>query len=375
MGQPKKALDLIGRTPNSPSQAVTISEALVDLGEFAAAEKILRDSMGWEFRNTTPKQHMMRRLGEIKEQQGDYAAAFECYSRAREGLRVTFTIEDAKRELGRVLDAFTAETIAALPKPSVRTRRPVFIVGMPRSGTTLLEKMIAAHPHGAGAGETGALRAQLLRFANPPEAERRWPEVIHQFTADDLDGIVNAYLTATDRYVAPGVERVADKHLQNWMFAGLIAACFPDATMVWIRRDPMDTGISCFERLVPAAMQWCIKQEWVGGMLAINDWMMAHWQKVMPGRMLEVRYEDMVRDPANAIRPVLEAAGLAWDDAVLRHHERPNVGLREPPPTLSADQVKRPVYDTAIGRAGRFGGLLDPMRTAYAAMRQELGLT
>ncbi len=374
MGEPKKALDLLGRTPKSPSQAVTISEALIDLGDLAAAEKVLRDAMGWELRNTTPKQHMLRRLGEIKEMQGNYAAAFENFRRSREGLPVRFVVEEVRAELERVVNSFTADVVKALPKPTQPSRRPIFIVGMPRSGTTLLEKMIASHPRAAGAGETNAFRAQVARFAGTAEGDRRWPEVIGSITTAELDGIAAGYLALTDVFVAPGVERVADKHLQNWIFAGLIAASFPDATMVHIRRDPFDTGLSCFERLVPAAMPWCCDLAHVGTMLAINEWLMRHWHAVMPGRMLEIRYEDLARAPEATLRPVLDAAGLPWDDACTRQHERKHAGANEPPPTLSADQVKRPVYDSSIGRAERFGAALDPMRAAYAAMRTTLGL-
>jgi tetratricopeptide (TPR) repeat protein len=374
MGDPKRALELLGRSPETASQAVTISEALVDIGDLGGAEKVLRQAMGWELRNTTPKQHMMRRLGELRELQGDYAGAFDCFRRSREGLKINFVREDAKRELGRVVAAFTPEVMKALPTPTVRSNRPIFIVGMPRSGTTLLEKMIASHPHAAGAGETNAFRAQVLPFANLPDASRRWPEVISSITGDQLDEIANGYLRLTDSFVAPGVERVADKHLQNWVFAGLIAAAFPAATMVHLRRDPFDAGLSCFERLVPAAMTWCCDLGHVGTMLAINDWLMQHWHAVMPGRMIEIRYEDLAREPAATLRPIIESAGLVWDDACLRHHQREHAGLREPPPTLSADQVKRPVYDSSIGRAERFGSLLDPMRQAYASTRAELGL-
>ena len=264
LGQPKKALDILGRTPTTPSQAVTISEALVDLGELEAAEKCLRNAMGWELRNTSPKQHMMRRLGELRERQGDYAGAFDCYRRSREGLRVTFGLDEVRTELGRVVRAFTPDAIAAMASPTLRSRRPIFIVGMPRSGTTLIEKMIASHPRGAGAGETVAFRNQLVKYANPPEVERRWPEVIRQLTADELDAMVSGYIGGTEQYVLPGTERVADKNLQNWMFAGILSVCFPEATMVAISRDPFDAGLSCFERLVPAAMPWCCRLEWVG---------------------------------------------------------------------------------------------------------------
>ncbi len=376
LGQPQKAIELLGRNPDSPSQAVTVSEALIDLGDLPGAEKVLRDAMGWELNsNSTAKQHMMRRLGQLKEMQGNYAEAFSCFTRARQGLRVSFVPDDARREIGRVIAAFTAETVAKIPQPSIRSRRPIFIVGMPRSGTTLLEKMIASHPMGAGAGETNAFRAQVLPFSQKAAEGRAWPEMINAVTTEELDAIASGYLAATEPYVAPGVERVADKHLQNWIFAGLIASAFPDAAMVHIERDPLDTGLSCFERLVPAAMSWCCDAENVGYMLALNEWMMAHWHAVMPGRMLRVRYEDLVRDPASTLRPVLDAAGLPWNDAVLRHHERANAGLREPPPTLSADQVKRPVYDSSVGRAARFGTLLDPMRSCYEATRRQLGLS
>lgn len=365
LGEPKKALAAIG-TPTSADTHFAAALAHVALRDDAAAEPSLKAVIA-SGQNAAATYQAHQHLGQILERRGDYAGAFASFKGARAVVPLRYDISALHDEVRRLMDVFSDARVASLARGTSESRRPVFIAGMPRSGTTLLEKMIASHPKGAGAGETDALRRQVDAWMTAAPPTPRWPETIAALGPAQLDATAQAYLTQTEVFAGPGIERIADKHLRNWLFVGLIALAFPKATIVHIRRDPFDTGISCFERLHPQSLPWSASIVHIGEALALNERLMAHWHRVFPGRILEVRYEELAREPARVLPPVIEALGLPWDDACLRQHERKSrPGAQEPPPTFSADQVKRPVYDSSIGRAERFGPLLDPMREAYA---------
>ncbi len=374
LGEPRQALMILG-APSTPDACLAAGEAHRALGEIDAAVASLRRTTQMRG-NAAAAQQAHQLLGEILDERGDFPAAFKEFADAKRYASVRFDPRLAIEAIGRLIETFDASYFRDAAKPSVLTKRPIFIVGMPRSGTTLLEKMIASHPHGAGAGETDALLRQVRSWNNPAEPEKSWPQIVRRFNTADLDAIVRTYLSSTETFAGRDVQRVADKHLQNWYHLGLIATAFPQATIIHIERDPFDTGLSCFQRLLPNAMPWSTDLTHIGATLALCEKLMAHWSTVLPGRLHRVRYEELVRSPATVLPPIIAACGLEWSDACLQQHLRkPRRGAHEPPPTLSVDQVKRPLYDTSIGRAIKYGSLLDPLRQAYIERRREFGLS
>jgi tetratricopeptide (TPR) repeat protein len=352
-GDAKGALRLLG-TPTTAEGRLTAGKAAVKMDP-ALAETHLREAIRIG-ENAAAVQQAHQLLARIAEERDDLAGSFEHLAAAKMLTSTAFDPNSARISVGALMDVFTATFLRRSPHIGVDTARPVFIVGMPRSGTTLLEKMIASHPRGAGAGETTALFDQIRVLAAAPDPKRRWPYVVTAFRAGDFMSIARS------------------KHLQNWFAVGLMALAFPQATIVHIRRDPFDTGLSCYERLQPGVMAWTRNLRNVGIVLALNERLMNHWHAVLPNRLIPVQYEQLARQPAATLAPILAAAGLEWDDACIRPHERQRrPGNQEPPPTLSVDQVQRPIYDTSIGRAERYGALLDPMRQAYAAERAGFG--
>lgn len=366
-GDPDAALALIGELGAQFGYgALVAGRALADRGDAGPAIDRFRIGLAMEDGGPANRVQLHQELGKALEQRGDYAGAFAEFTAAKTMLPTAFEAARFTTEAERLCEFFSKATIDELARPEFRTKRPVFIVGMPRSGTTLLEKMIAAHPQGAGAGETGALRRQIARWVDPADATLVFPEILRTFTAARYESIAREYLAETAVHAPKGVERVADKNLHNWLMAGLIAVAFPDAAMIHIERDPIDVGFSCFERLLVQPMPWSANLEHVGLVLGTIERVMQHWHDVLPGRMLRVRYEELVRDPRGQMTRVLDFIGLPWDDAVLKHEARKRKG-EEPAPTLSGDQVKRPIYDESIGRAARFGAAIDPLRKSYAA--------
>jgi tetratricopeptide (TPR) repeat protein len=368
-GNAEAAIELLGAALD-PLSAATLSAAEVDLGRPDRAESILRAVLsdariGQTDANTRSQLH--RRLGEVLEARNACEDALAAYVAAKACLAGPCDLGAIERRVAAIEAFFTPERFAQLPVPTLRTRRPVFIIALPRSGTSLLERQIASHQRASAAGEVDAIQRAVDAMEDPSAPSASYPMVLRGALPRDLDAIVRDYLAATDPYAPPTAERVVDKSVVHWMHAGLIAAAFPDAAMIHLERDPMDTGLSCFDRLLPWAMPWSSTLEHVGTVVGLADRLASHWHRVLPGRMHRVRYEDLVRRPREILGGVLEAIGLDWDDRCLRHEEsfaRTSEAHR-PPPTLSEEQVRRPLSDRSIGRAARFGEALRPMREAY----------
>lgn len=374
LGRRGEALDVLRAHRDVPALAVEWALVHLDEGQpnvaIAELEPLVPRAMGTgapsaEF-SLMIRYRILHTLGEAYEATGRYDDAFRSYQAANFVFGVPFNDADFRASVARIRETFSAEWMRSMPKPTVRTDRPVFVAAMPRSGTTLLDRIIAAHPEGGGAGETLALRRQMMEWTGPNESDR-FPGIARRFTSADLDRIATRYLRDTEPFAA-GARRVVDKHLQNWACVGLIAMAFPDAHVIHLRRDPLDNAISCFERLDPSVVPWAARLETIGGVLREADDLMKYWIEHAPVKILTVDYETLVREPATETRRILDFLGLPWDDACLHHH-RKKPGAALPPPTLATDQAAKPLTDRSIGRGARFGALLDPLRAALAAPR------
>jgi tetratricopeptide (TPR) repeat protein len=234
--------------------------------------------------------------------------------------------------------------------------RPIFIVGMPRSGSTLVEQLLAAHPAVVGVGEIGIL-GPIVREVWPTISATTIPEL-----RAHVRRIGEAYLRATDGLAAGGAH-LADKTLENLQLLPLINVTLPNARIIHIRRDDLDTCFSCFatffaEHKVPFAYDLRELGHYYRGYLD----MMARWHAfVPPDRLLEVRYERLVDDFETEARRILAFCGLAWDPACLNFHQ-----VRRTVRTASNLQVRQPLYASSVGRARPFLRRLAPLVDALA---------
>lgn len=367
-GKAKEALAELGDATTAVACHVR-GKCLHDTGDLAGAESELRKGLA---QTAAPalRSQLNLRLGLVLDALGRYPEAFEAIRASRASTPASFDEGLFRQRLESFRAFFVPQTIAALKRPGKLTRRPVFVAALAQSGANLLDRMIAAHPKCAAAGEANVLPGLIRSWLNPNDPRSSYPEVLRTFDARRLDGVVNAYLSATDQY-AGAAERLVDKHLSNWMHVGLIATVFPDATIIHLERDPMDTGLSCFERLSNQGMPWSADLISVGRMLALCEWMMEHWHTVYPGRILRVRYEELVKDPRQQMGRVVEAMGLQWDDTSLSH-ERLGAARRGDAEGAEVEQEARRINDSTVGRAARFAGELAPMRTAYEEHKARL---
>jgi tetratricopeptide (TPR) repeat protein len=237
--------------------------------------------------------------------------------------------------------------------------RPIFVIGMPRSGTTLVEQILASHPMVHGAGELKTLNDVVANVRDRAGNVLPYPEFAAAADADALRQIGAHYL-AELRKLAPAGERVTDKMPSNYYFAGLIHLALPNAKIVHCIRDPVDTCVSCFSKLFSGEQVHTYDLGELGRYYKRYERLMAHWRRVLPkGRILDTRYEDVVADLEAQARRILSYCGLPWDERCLAFYR-----TERPVRTASASQVRRPIYNSAVGRWRAYADDLGPLLAA-----------
>ena len=266
---------------------------------------------------------------------------------------------DARATLGmldRIQAVFTPELMQSKRGVGNRATEPVFILGMPRSGSTLIEQILASHPRVFGAGELDDFSRAVTQLADPLGARTQFPELTRTLADEELVRLGTRYLRGIQT-MAPNAERVTDKMPSNFRFAGLIHLALPNARIIHTRRDPVDTCVSCFSTLFARGQPFAYELGELGHYYRAYERLMDHWQAVLPeGVMLEVRYEELVADLEGQARRLVAHCGLTWDEACLTFYR-----TQRPVKSVSATQVYQPLYNTSVGRGSCYGDLLQPL--------------
>ncbi len=301
--------------------------------------------------------HLHFALGKICADLGEHERAFTHLVDGN-ALKRRQTIYDEEAILARfdgTQALFSAEVMAERAGQGDPSALPVFILGMPRSGTTLVEQMLASHPEVHGAGELGDFERAVAGLGGPNGVP---PDI----GGDELRRIGAAYV-ARVRALAPWARRITDKMPANFRYAGLIHSALPNARIIHMSRDPVDTCLSCFSILFGGDQPFTYDLGELGRYYHAYQRLMAHWRSVLPpGVMLEVEYETLVADFESQARRILAYCGLEWNDACLdfQHTERPVH-------TASSVQVRQPVYQSSVGRRRPAEEVLRPLLQALAA--------
>lgn len=358
-GKPTDALALVAEASTALALHIR-AKCKADLRDVAGAELDLRDAIAM-----SPPPGLMaqlrQRLAQVLDANGRYAESFAETVASRSVGRVPFDSDLFASRLRAIRDFFTPATVKTLVKPTVLTRRPIFLAGLARSGIAILDRLIGAHPRAASGPEFSVLPGLVRSWQDPLSADNSYPAILRTFDVRRIDGVVNSYLAASDEF-AGQADRLVDRHLSNWMHLGLIAMAFPEATIVHIERDPMDLGLACFEQLTNAGMPWSGDLESIGRMIAAQRWMMEHWNATYPGRIVHVRLEDLLADPRAQLGRVLDAAGLGWDDACLAADAIGVDGERST--IVPSAKGFREFRDPSVGRAAHFTAELAPLKAA-----------
>jgi tetratricopeptide (TPR) repeat protein len=254
----------------------------------------------------------------------------------------------------RLSAVFSADLLRAKRGIGNPSYVPIFIVGLPRSGTTLVEQILASHPKVFGGGEMGLLGPIATNIKDPGGAE--FPESVASVPDARWREFGAGYLRAA-RAMAPNAERIIDKSADNFKYLGLIALALPNARLVHVLRDSRDVAVSCYSILFAPGHEYSYDLAELGRYIAAYHKFMKHWRQVLPpGMMIEVKYETLVRNVEQEARRITSHCGLAWDDRCLEFHK-----TRRPVRTASAAQVRQPIYQSSIGRWKSYDGHLSTL--------------
>lgn len=299
-------------------------------------------------------------LAYLLDREKRYDEAWAAAERANALLPVRHDPEALERFTDHVISTVDADAIRALPEPMDRAEDVVLIVGSPRSGTTLLEQIIAAHPLSDTAGELGVLPHAVAELARSPGARGGDPSKVRR---QDMIKPSGMYLTALRSRTGKATRRI-DKLPHNWQYLGTAAKILPSAHVIYCDRDPRDIAISSFFRNFVTGHAYTTRLEWIGGYVRACRRLMRHWERVIPEatdsfRITTARYEDVVASAEPESRRLVDFVGLPWDDACLRFQERKAVVT-----TLNTDQVGRGVYTDSLERWRRYEKHLGPFMDA-----------
>jgi len=350
---------MIAREPNNGTNYLKLSELKRfehDDPEIAAMEK-LRASIG-----SRPEEEQINLHFALAKAYRDIGMPAQSFERLVQGnalkRRQIDYVESAAIEcIDRISQVFSPELMKDKAGRGSPSDQPIFIIGMPRSGTTLLEQILGSHPQVSPAGERDIFQKTLLTVTSAGTAKN--PDFIPKVTADQIGEIGAAYLAQMSALV-PGTDRFTDKLTENYLYAGLIHLALPHARIIHARRDPIDTCISCFSINFTAAQPFAYDLGELGRYYRAYERLMDHWRQVLPPRcMLEVRYEDVVDDIEGQARRMIAFCGLEWDQTCLAFHK-----LERAVQTASAVQVRQPIYRSSIGRWREYGEQLRPLLDA-----------
>ena len=323
--------------------------------EIAAMQALLRADG-----DDVDQAHLRFALGRAFEHRREYATAFEHYASGNRRRRKTiaYDIRVFEAKTRRVRECFDAAFLAGRAGAGFEDPAPIFIVGLPRSGSTLVEQILASHSAVEGTFELPNVLTIVREFDHSDEAHDAYPEVVRAVPAGRFAELGRRYVEET-RPLRSGAPRVIDKMPNNFSHVGLIHCILPQATSIDVRRHPMDACFSTFKQHFAEGQSFSYDLEDLGRYYRCYLDLMDHWDAVLPGKVLQLRYEHLVRDPERQIRRLLAHCGLEFEPACLAFHE-----TKRAVRTASAEQVRQPLYSSGVGYWKHFASALDPLRRA-----------
>ena len=305
--------------------------------------------------------HIGHAIAKTLEDLGRFEDSFDWLIRAKRGKRNTIAYQPAADE---ALFAAAAETARATRHDASKCSdaSPIFIVGLPRTGTTLVDRILSSHPDVVSAGELNTFAGLIKGKAATSSRLVLDPETLRKVADADLAEVGKAYIEDTSR-LARGAVRFTDKMPLNFFYVSLIHRALPNARIVALRRGALDSCLSNFRQLFATGFSYynySLDIDDTGVYYTHFDALMSTWRDNVPAsRLLEIRYEDIVRDQENQTRRLLDFCGLSFNEACLRFHEND-----APVATASSVQVRKPLYTGSIGRWKRYGDRLHGLRNA-----------
>lgn len=298
-------------------------------------------------------------LGKVHDGRGEFESAMSSWHDANAARqRMIGSLDPAwlAQRVDRTMREFDPASLARHAGSGCTDDRFVFVVGMPRSGTTLTEQIMASHPQAFGCGELPDIALIVRNLPLQLKTPLQWPEIASALDPEALSQAIDRYVAASTRHAPAGAIRLIDKAPLNFFHLGLIAMMLPQARVIWCRRDPRDVAVSIYGENFSLEEKLATSLAGIGHYINQQNRLMRHWQSVLPIPILELQYEQLVSSIETESRRIMDFIGLPWDPACLDFHlsER---GVQTP----SRWQVKQPVHTRSIGRWRNYEAALEPL--------------
>jgi tetratricopeptide (TPR) repeat protein len=332
---------------NCRSQAIDMLERQIVCGDLAGKKDVLIP--------------LHFTLGKLLDDAGEYDRAFRHFRRGNELTGNAFDPKLYAEYVDAIIATFNADFVRRSPRASGRADQLIFIVGMPRSGTTLLEQILDSHPQVRGCGELSDIGDMAYALPETLGIKERYPQGVVSLTTEHCDKLAERYLRRV-KALSAGAGFVTDKMPQNFNVLGLIAQLFPGAKVIHCMRDPLDTCLSCYFqyfRLHHTAMAFSTDLAHLGAYYRQYQRLMEHWRTVLDIPMLDVSYEKLVADQEQGTREILAFCGLQWDERCLKFYESGRFI-----DTASLHQVAKPIYQKSVLRWKHYEPYLEPLMKA-----------
>jgi tetratricopeptide (TPR) repeat protein len=290
---------------------------------------------------------------------GKYDDAFACAAKGN-ALRLSRYEPAAQAKLmEEFIRYFTRQRMGSLARARCQSDKVVFIVGMPRSGTSLVEQILASHPAIHGAGELDLIERVFLGTLGMLRAEvAEYPRCLDRLTTEQADGMAGVYIGALTG-LAPQAQRITNKTPLNFLQLGLISLLFPNAKVIHCRRNPMDTCLSCYMTHFNTGHEFARNLAHLGHFYRQYERLMMHWKRTLDVAILDVVYEETVADPEGQSRRMVEFLELPWEEKCLRFYDTKRAVV-----TASVQQVRQPIYNTSVQRWKHYEKHLGPLKGA-----------
>ncbi len=342
-----------------PTSAIDLYARLASrFGEVEHAIRLLQEALLREDLRRDQEQRLNFNLATLFDAEGRYDDAFHRFTVANALYATDYDAVAERDAINDIVRVFSRDTLARMPRASVDSDLPIFVVGMPRSGTTLVEQILASHRDVAGGGELQTLKQIVRDLPELVGCDDNNEFIARHMTAAFADGAARRYLDEVAD-LAGDHTRLIDKMPHNFSHLWLIQILFPGAPVVHCRRDPLDTCLSCYFQDFNERHRYSRDLNDLGRHYRGYELLMAHWRETLDLRVLDVAYEDLVADTEHWARQIVAHSGLDWDPNCLEFHRN-----RRFVTTASRDQVREPIYTRSVARHSHYQAHLNALRNA-----------
>lgn len=302
-------------------------------------------------------------MGKALDDRGEHERAWEYYVQGNGTQRMEEKYDPVSTEVlhDSVIEVFDREFLEKATEPGNPDASPIFVIGLPRSGSTLIEQILASHSGVEGTSElpyVGRVAASLNR--NRADGIN-YPEAVRELSAEHFQALGQDYLDMARMHRTEGKPRFIDKMPNNFPAVGFLHLILPNATIIDARRHPLDACVGCFRQLFAKGQTFTYDLSDIGEYFLEYERMMEHWHEVLPGKVLTVQYEELVTDTETQVRRLLDHCGLTFEETCLRFYE-----TDRPIRTASSEQVRQPVHTRSIGFWRRYESHLDELKEVLA---------